>query len=151
MIRADAQAGFTLVETICVVAMIALLAAIALPAFPTSTSRPRLEGYALEAAALLRADRNAAMRRHQEVATVIDAARRTVRSGVSGRTIRIPADVNLNATLAARCNNRVAGETIRYFASGMSCGGVIALTRNGVGYQVRVSWLTGGVEVVPIN
>ena len=29
--------------------------------------------------------------------------------------------------------------------------GAIALTRQGVGYQVRVNWLTGGVEVVPVN
>jgi general secretion pathway protein H len=30
----------------------------------------------------------------------------------------------------------------------MSCGGVVVLTRPGVGYEVRVNWLTGGVEVV---
>ncbi len=131
--------------------MIAILAAIALPAFPLGTSRPRLEGYALETAALLKADRTAAMRRRRDVATVIDAPHRTVRSGASGRVVRIPADVNFDAMLAARCNNRAAGATIRYFASGMSCGGVIALTRRGVGYEVRVNWLTGGVEVVPIN
>ena len=53
--------------------------------------------------------------------------------------------------LAARCNQRPAGPTIRFFASGMSCGGAIALTRLGVGYQVRVNWLTGGVEVVPFD
>src|SRR6266540_4217339 len=149
--RTDGQAGFTLVEIICVVAVIAILAAIALPAFPLGTSRPRLEGYALEAAALLKADRSTAMRHRKEVATVIDAPRRAVRSGVSGRVVRIPEDVNFNAMLAARCNNRPAGPTIRYFASGMSCGGVIALTRSGIGYEVRVNWLTGGVEVVPIN
>jgi general secretion pathway protein H len=40
---------------------------------------------------------------------------------------------------------------IVFFASGMSCGGVIALTRLGVGYQIRVNWLTGGVEIVPLN
>ena len=34
---------------------------------------------------------------------------------------------------------------------GMSCGGAIALTRLGVGYQIRVNWLTGGVEVVPFE
>ena len=45
----------------------------------------------------------------------------------------------------------LAGNTIAFIASGMSCGGVIALTRQGVGYQVRVNWLTGGVEIVPIN
>jgi general secretion pathway protein H len=145
------QAGFTLLEIICVVAVIAMLAAIALPAFPLGTSRPRLQGYALETAALLKADRTAAMRRRDEVATVVDAPRRMVRSGVSGRTVRMPADVNVDAMLATRCNNRPGGPTIRYFASGMSCGGVIALTRKGVGYEVRVNWLTGGVEVVPIN
>jgi general secretion pathway protein H len=69
----------------------------------------------------------------------------------SGRVVRIPNDVNFDALLAARCNQRPAGDTIRFFPSGMSCGGVVALTRQGVGYEVRVNWLTGGVEVVPIN
>jgi len=27
--------------------------------------------------------------------------------------------------------------------------GAIALTRLGVGYEIRVNWLTGGVEIVP--
>ena len=40
---------------------------------------------------------------------------------------------------------------LRFFSSGMSCGGAISLTRLGVGYQVRVNWLTGSVEVVPVN
>ena len=31
----------------------------------------------------------------------------------------------------------------------MSCGGAIALTRLGIGYEIRINWLTGGVEVVP--
>ncbi|MCC7346776.1 MAG: prepilin-type N-terminal cleavage/methylation domain-containing protein [Variibacter sp.] len=146
-----AQAGFTLVEIICVVAILMLVAAIALPTVPRGTSRPRLEGYALEAAALLKADRAAAIRRRAEVATVVDAPRRLVRSGASGRTVRLPADVTFDAMLAARCNSRPSDGTIRYFASGMSCGGVIALTREGVGYEVRVNWLTGGVEVVAIN
>ncbi len=152
--RADAasrQAGFTLVEIVCVLAIFAILAAIVLPAIPRGTTRPALEAYALQTAALLKSDRSIAIRRHIEVATVIDAPARTLRSGASGRVVRIPDDVNLDATLAARCNNRPAGATIRHFASGTSCGGVIALTRNGVGYQVRVNWLTGGIEVVAIN
>jgi len=65
--------------------------------------------------------------------------------------VRLPADVTVEAVLATRCNNRPAGATIRHLPSGMSCGGTIALTREGLGYQVRVNWLTGGVEVVPIN
>ena len=85
------------------------------------------------------------------------AARRLSRSGLAigpsacRGAVRLPADVTVEAVLATRCNNRPAGTTIRHFPSGMSCGGTIALTREGLGYQVRVNWLTGGVEVVPVN
>jgi general secretion pathway protein H len=143
--------GFTLLEVVCVVALIAILAAIVVPALPRGTSRARLEAYAIEAAALLKADRDAAIRNRAQIATEIDAPLRVVRSGATGRVIRMPADVRFDAVLAARCNQRPAGPTIRFFASGMSCGGTIALTRLGAGYQVRVNWLTGGVEVVPFE
>ena len=140
-----------MLEVVCVVALVAILAAIVVPALPRGTSRARLESFAVEAAAMLKADRDAAIRNRVQVATEIDAPLRVVRSGATGRVIRLPADVRFEAILAARCNNRPAGPTIRFFASGMSCGGTIALTRLGVGYQVRVNWLTGGVEVVPFQ
>ena len=140
-----------MLEVVCVLALVAILAAIVVPALPRGTSRARLESFAVEAAAMLKADRNAAIRNRVQVATEIDAPLRVVRSGATGRVIRLPADVRFDAILAARCNNRPAGPTIRFFASGMSCGGTIALTRLGVGYQVRVNWLTGGVEVVPFQ
>ena len=140
-----------MLEVVCVVAIVAILAAIVVPALPRGTSRARLESFAVEAAAMLKADRDAAIRNRVQVATEIDAPLRVVRSGATGRVIRLPADVRFEAILAARCNNRPAGPTIRFFASGMSCGGTLALTRLGVGYQVRVNWLTGGVEVVPFQ
>lgn len=143
--------GFTLIETVAVVAIVAILAAIVVPALPRGTSRARLESYAVEAAALLKFDRDSAIRNRASIATEIDAPARTMRSGATGRTVSLPEDVRFDALLALRCNSRPAGPTIRFFASGMSCGGAIALTRLGVGYQVRVNWLTGGVEVVPID
>jgi general secretion pathway protein H len=143
------QAGFTLLEVVCVLAIIALLAAIALPAIPTHTSLPGIEAYALETAALLNGDHDAAQRQHRDIAAVIDAATRTIRSGASGHVLQMPSDVTVQSLLAARCNEEAADHTIRYLASGMSCGGVVSLTRDGVGYQVRVNWLTGDAEVVP--
>jgi len=140
-----------LIEVVCVLAIVALLAAILLPAIPRGTSRPRLEGYAVETAALLNADQEAARRQHKDVATAVDAPSRTIRSGANGWVVRLPSDVTVEALLAARCQDRFAGATIRHLASGMSCGGVIALTRLGTGFQVKVNWLTGGAEVVPIN
>jgi general secretion pathway protein H len=150
MIRpARAQDGFTLLETVCVVAIIAMLAAVLLPILPRETSRPRLEAYAVETASLLNADRTTAIRRRMAVATQVDAASRSIRSGASGHVVQIPNDVSIDAVLPQRCNDAPAYHTISFFATGMSCGGTIALSRPGAGYEIRVNWLTGGIEIVP--
>lgn len=144
-----AESGFTLLETVCVLAIVAMLAAIALPAFPRTTSGPMLEAYALETAALLKADRNAAIRRGTVVATEFSPMSRTIRSGSSGQTVQLPQDVGFRAILASQCGARAAGTAIQFLPSGMSCGGTIFLSRPGTTLEVRVTWLTGGVEVVP--
>lgn len=145
------EAGFTLLEVVCVLAIVGLLAALALPALPRGTSRARLEAYALEAASLLEADRNAAIREHRQVATNMSATARTIRSGSGARAVQLPSDVAFDALLATRCNGRAAGATIDFFPTGMSCGGTIGLSRLGVVFQIRVNWLTGGVEVVSVD
>jgi general secretion pathway protein H len=147
--RGTDEQGFALIEMLCVLAIIGLLAAIILPAIPRTTTRAKLESYAVQTAALLKADRNAALRRQIQVTTQIDAEARSIRSGVTGRVIRLPDDVSLDAMLASRCADRSAGRSIDFFPSGMSCGGVIALARPGMGFEVRVNWLTGGVDIVP--
>jgi general secretion pathway protein H len=143
------ERGFALIEILCVLAIIGLLAAIILPAIPHATTRAKLESYAVETAALLKEDRNAALRGHVQVTTQVSAEARSIRSGVTGRVVRLPGDVRLQAMLASRCADRSAGRSIDFFPSGMSCGGVIALARPGMGFEIRVNWLTGGVDIVP--
>jgi general secretion pathway protein H len=143
------ERGFALIEMLCVLAIIGMLAAIILPAIPRATTRAKLESFAIETAVLLKADRNAALRRQVQVTTEVDAASRSIRSGVTGRVIRWPQDVKVDTTLALRCADRNAGRSIDFFPSGMSCGGVIALARPGMGFEIRVNWLTGGVDIVP--
>jgi general secretion pathway protein H len=143
--------GFTLIEVVCALAIIAILAAVMLPAIPRGTSHTRLEAYAMQAATLLKADRDAAIRRRSEVATEVNAPSRSLRSGATGKTLRMPPDVHFQAMLAKFCNHRAAGTTINFFASGMSCGGTLALTRPDGGFQIRVNWLTGGIEVVQVK
>ena len=145
------EQGFTLLEIVCVMAIISILAALILPAIPRGTSRTRLEAFALQTAALLKTDRLAAMQRRMRVATELDPISRSVRSGATGNTVVLPQDVGFDALLASRCNQRASGRTIDFFPSGMSCGGTIALSRPGGGFQVRVNWLTGGVEIVPVS
>ncbi len=145
------ERGFTLLEMVCVLALIAMMAAVLLPFIPRQTSRSRLQAYALQAAAMLKEDRNAAIRRGTAVATLVDAGSRLIRSGATADMIRIPADVHFEALLPRTCNRRESLSTISFFASGMSCGGAIALTRLDVGYEVRVNWFTGRVEIVSRN
>jgi general secretion pathway protein H len=144
-----AEDGFTLLEMVCVIAIIAMLAAVLLPNISRDTSRPRLEAYAVETASLLKSDRTAAIRRRVAIATQVDARARLLRSGSTGQTLQVPDDVDVTAVLPVRCNERPALSTITFFATGMSCGGTIVLSRLGAGYEIRVNWLTGGIEIAP--
>ena len=147
----ERTSGFTLLEIVAVTAIVAMLAAILLPLAPRGTSRQRLAAYAVEAAALLKADRTAAVRRNAQVNAQIDGPSRVIRSGSTGRVLQIPGDVAFQALLPLTCNERPARSTISFFATGMSCGGTIVLSRLGTGYEIRVNWLTGGIEVVARN
>lgn len=143
------QTGFSLLEMVCAMALIAILAAVLLPIAPRNTSRARLQAYALETATLLKSDRNAAIRAGADVSTLVDAPSRAIRSGVTSQTIRIPDDVRFDALLPRTCQQRAVLSTISFFADGMSCGGAITLARLDMAYEIRVNWLTGRIEIVP--
>ena len=148
MTRSD-QHGFTLLEMVCVIALIAMLAAVLMPALARHTSRAQLQAYALEAATLLKMDRDIAIRRHGDVATLVDAPARAIRSGATAQALRIPDDVRFDALLPQTCGRQAALSSINFFANGTSCGGAITLTRFDMGYEIRVNWLTGRIEVAP--
>src|SRR5215469_12134698 len=123
------EEGFTLLEMVCVIALVAMVAAVLLPLLPRNTTRAQLQAYALEAATLLKADRDAAIRRGVGVSTLVDASSRAIRSGATARTILIPDDVRFDTLLPQTCRQHAALSTISFFGDGMSCGGTIALTR----------------------
>jgi general secretion pathway protein H len=147
----NAEEGFTLLEMVCILAVIAMVAAVLLPYIPRSTSRPRLEAYAVETASLLKTDRTAAIRHRIQVVTQVDAGARSLRSGSTGQILQVPDDIVFDAILPSRCNDRPAFSTISFFPNGISCGGTVVLSRLGTSYEIRVNWLTGAIEIVSKN
>ena len=125
------EAGFTLIETVAVLAIVAGLAALALPHWPHGTTRPQLEAYALDIASLLKADRSAALRTRGRVETLLNSGQRLVVSGAGAGEVRLPDDVAFDAIVAETCSGRANGSAIDFLPSGMSCGGSIALARPG--------------------
>src|SRR5580704_910985 len=103
---AQGEEGFTLIEMVCVLAIVGILAAILLPRVPQQTSRLRLQAYAVEMASVLKADRTMAIRRHRQISATVDATSRAVRSGATGEIVRMPEDVLFEALLPERCNER---------------------------------------------
>ncbi|WP_316181528.1 MULTISPECIES: prepilin-type N-terminal cleavage/methylation domain-containing protein [unclassified Bradyrhizobium] len=144
----DGQRGFTLLEMVCVLAIVALLASVALPYQPRQTSRPRLQAYALQAATLLKSDRALSMRTGTRVDTEIDTSRRLIRSGSGAAALKLPDDVAFLATLPRSCQHRPVLATISFFPDGLSCGGAITLSRAELSLEIRVNWLTGRIDIV---
>ncbi len=140
--------GFTLVEVIAVLAIIALLAALVLPSLSPNATPAQVEAYAVRIASVLKADRYAAIRRGVPVVTALSSRNHTVTSGAGSGMIQLPRNIAFDAVLADRCAGVKAGPAIAFFPTGMSCGGVIALARPGLNVEIRVNWLTGGVEIV---
>lgn len=150
MQRADARpdSGFTLLEMVCVMAVVALLAAMAVPRPHSGTSRAGVEQLARRAASMLKADRYAAIRQRATITTNVNVKAREVLSGSGKAGLRLPDDVSISATVSTSCNASKDSAGIRFYADGRSCGGSLTFSRDSASFEVRVNWLTGGVEIV---
>lgn len=127
-------------ELMLALALMALIAALALPRGRIGDGGAALRSKAYETAALLRADRDAAARLDREVASRVDFGTRRVISGQAREAVTIP------ETLSMRLNaDRFAG--FRFFPDGRSSGGELALDAGGRGLVLRVDRLTSAVEI----
>src|SRR6266568_7775635 len=100
MWSSDRKAGFTLIETVTVMLIIALMASLAITMMP-GTGRARLKAVTLEAAGLLRRERLGAILTGRERQVAIDGERRVL-IGDGGGTVAIPPDVAIDLLSASQ-------------------------------------------------
>jgi len=142
----DRRAGFTLIEVVAVMLIIALVASLAVTMMP-GTGRGRLKALTLETAALLRRERLGAVLTGRDRQVSIDGERRVL-VGDGGNVLAIPRDVALDVLgIDALWSGRQA--VVRFTPDGASTGAVLKLSRENAEYEIRVNWYTGGVAIAP--
>jgi general secretion pathway protein H len=140
------QGGFTLLEMIVVLVLVA-----ALFAFAASMMSRRLPGQQLriaakEVAAQLRYTRAQAIASGKPQLFTFDANTHEWHAG-SRHHGKLPKDIKVVAT-GARNESQHAGEAaVRFFPEGAATGGRFVLSQGKAAWQVDVQWLTGEVSL----
>jgi general secretion pathway protein H len=140
----DQCSGFTLIEVVAVMLIIALVASLAVAVMP-GTGRGKLKALTLETAALLRRERLGAVLTGKERQVSLDGERRVL-VGDGGDILAIPRDVVFDVLgIDAMWSGRRA--VVRFTPDGASTGAVLKLSRENAEYEIRVNWYTGGVAI----
>ena len=137
-----------LLDVALAMAVLALIVMLVLPSLPRGTTAARQGAYAVEVAALLKADRTAAARAGREVATRVDVAGRRITSGATAHAIVLPTDLTLDVIASDLCTLQPGLFAIVFAPDGRSCGAVIRIAKDERDWRIRVNWLTGFVDVV---
>lgn len=145
------QAGFTLLEMLVVLGIIALVVAVALPYMPRRADAMAVRGAAQAVADGLRQTRGLAVRDGSSALFTLDVEARRWRidstNGEGGRGGRLPAELKLALETDRRLVHSPREAAIRFFPDGSSTGGKVELRKGEAVALLAVDWLTGKVSV----
>jgi general secretion pathway protein H len=136
-----------LIELLVVLAILALVAAIALPGTPILGRGPSLSLVTADMAAKLRVTRSMAIAQNHDVAFALDTDRRTYGVAGVGAPRTIPAAIALSVTTARTLIRENREAQLVFFSDGTSSGGTIRLTDQHQSVAIGVEWLTGAVHI----
>ncbi len=145
------SSGFSLLEMILVMALIAAASLLAVSAFGNGMQGVKLRAGAKDVAAQMRFARAVAISSGEPQDVIIDPKARQWQ-GAKGRTGKLP-DVGEVVFTGARATQfepdekNIGKGTVRFFPDGAATGGRVRLLANGGGWDVDVGWLTGDVRV----
>ena len=142
----SSSAGFSLVELIIVLAILAAAYSMAMPSYKRTATKPSLRAAAIQVAADLRAVRAHAIARNQDVALVVDLTSQTYTTPL-GNPKAVPRGIALSFQAAQDMPRRPFDARVIFYPSGGSSGGRIVLSSIEDRVVVSVDWLTGSVTL----
>lgn len=142
------QRGFTLVEVVVVVLIIALTSGVVALAISGGLENARVRAASKDLVAALRATRSQAVVTRESQVLVLDVHKRAYQA--PGRKwVELPSAMELSMETAAREQIDEGVGQIRFFPDGSSTGGNIELRRGESMWRIDIGWLTGEVRMHP--
>ena len=140
--KADATAGFTLVEMLVVLAIMALVATIAAPGLVSHYRSKTLEAMAGEITMRLRLSRTSAIATARPKQVVVDLGTRIIRFGERD-IVALPDDVKMTVVTGQETVVADRQTVLTFLPDGSASGMDIALQQKGRTARIAVNWLTG--------
>jgi general secretion pathway protein H len=135
-------AGFTLIEMLVVMTIMALVATLAVPMLAQPSNALRLETTARAIAGALRLTRAAAIGQNADIALDIDVDQHTFKSAAVAAQSFAPGIVAELKVAEPERTTRSHG-AFRFFPDGSSTGGDVVLRLGDREVRICVNWLTG--------
>lgn len=140
--RTHATAGFTLVEMLVVLAIMAVVAAIATPGLVSHYRTRSLETVAGEITMRLRLSRTSAIATARPKQVVVDLGSRLIRFGERDN-VALPDDVKITVITGRETVVADRQTVLTFLPDGSASGMDIALEQKGRTARIAVNWLTG--------
>ena len=138
--------GFTLVELLVVLVIIALIMGLVGTSISRNISGAEMRTAASKVAASMRYTRTQAILKKSEQVFLVDTENHTYQAGERDAE-ELPEGMNVELNTArSELTSETAGG-IRFYPDGGSTGGNVRLEANGRIYRVNVAWLTGEASV----
>lgn len=136
--------GFTLVEVIAVVALIALAATVVAVSVGGGLSGARVRAASKDLTAALRYTRGQAIVEREQKTLLLDLENRSY-TAPDREPVELPQGMEIRLVTARQELEGEGAGRIRFFPDGSSSGGRITLVRGEAEWQIEVEWLTGKV------
>jgi general secretion pathway protein H len=135
-------AGFTLLEMLVVVSILALVGILVVPLLARPPDGLRLEAATRDVVGALRLTRAAAIAQSIEMTLIVDADKRTVESPAIHQK-SFASDIAVQLTIAKPEQIEPSRGGFRFFPDGSSTGGDLTLTMRDRKMRICVNWMTG--------
>ena len=144
-LRANAR-GFTLVELIAVIVLLAIATAVVTVSFSKSLESAKVRAASRDLVAALRYTRGQAIVKGKQEVLLLDLDNNTY-TAPGKPVVKLPKDMSLRLTTAETEQTGANAGGIRFFSDGSSTGGHISVLQGQREWRINVAWLTGDIAL----